>query len=221
VDRLDHLGLTDRVVIAFVSDHGEEFFEHGRFGHNRTLFEEVVHVPLILRWPAGLPAGRCVDDLVSLADVAPTVLELAGLPRTAPLWGRSLLPAIHAELAPRTAPLDLRLFREANPLRAVRCDDYKLVRDGAEAPLVLYDLARDPGEHAPEVVGEAFTDGAPCVEGARELWADLMQRRTELDRPGDDVDRTMPEDLMQRIKDAGYAGEDEKQVPDAGEDEKN
>jgi hypothetical protein len=48
-----------------------------------------------------------------------------------------------------------------------------------------------------------------------------MPRRTELDRPGDDVDRTMPEDLMQRIKDAGYAGEDEKQVPDAGEDEKN
>lgn len=77
--RLEELGLTDNTIIAVVSDHGEEFFEHGAKTHRNNLHVETVHVPWILRWPAGLEAGRTVAASVGLEDVAPTILGLCGL----------------------------------------------------------------------------------------------------------------------------------------------
>jgi arylsulfatase A-like enzyme len=187
--------------VVLVADHGEEFFEHGRFGHNRTLFEEVVRVPLILRYPPGLPAGKRVQDLASLADVAPTLLELARIPRPATMWGRSLWPAVHGELEERAAPLDLRLFRDDDPIRAVRGSDYKLLREGAAAPVVLYDLERDPGEHAP--AGD-LPEADPRLQDARGLWVYLENRLVQL---GPDPDSgAMPAELKRLIDQAGYTG---------------
>jgi arylsulfatase A-like enzyme len=80
LDKLDELGLADDTLVIVVADHGDEFFEHGSIGHRRTLFEEVVRVPMLLRLPGVLPAGERVAGLVSLLDVPATVLELVGLP---------------------------------------------------------------------------------------------------------------------------------------------
>jgi arylsulfatase A-like enzyme len=76
---LDDLGLTQRTLVIVVSDHGEEFFEHGGLGHRNTLYEEVTRVPMILRLPGVLPVGAALRGPVSLADVMPTVLEMIGL----------------------------------------------------------------------------------------------------------------------------------------------
>jgi arylsulfatase len=81
LDALDRAGLADRTLVIVTSDHGEEFGEHGYFGHGKNLYESNVRVPLLVRLPGGTQAGgpRPIDDLVSLADLAPFVLRSVGL----------------------------------------------------------------------------------------------------------------------------------------------
>jgi len=81
--------LWDRTAIVVTADHGEEFFDHGEKGHKHNLFAETVHVPLVVKYPGGRPRGRD-PRLASLVDVAPTLLELAGVAPPRPLHGRSL-----------------------------------------------------------------------------------------------------------------------------------
>jgi arylsulfatase A-like enzyme len=90
--RLDELGLAERTLVVLSADHGDEFFEHGSIGHRRTLHEEVLQVPLVMRLPGVLPAGKRVAGVVSNADVLPTVLELLGLADPPGLASRSLVP---------------------------------------------------------------------------------------------------------------------------------
>lgn len=90
VERIDELVPPERTVLVITADHGEEFLEHGMRTH-RQLFDEVMHVPLLIRAPGLVPAGRTVDGVVSLVDVVPTILDLLGV-RTPPgLDGESLV----------------------------------------------------------------------------------------------------------------------------------
>ena len=96
---LDNLGLRDSTLVALTADHGESLGEHGYVGHGRRLFEGIVHIPLILRYPGTIPAGRVIPQAASLLDLTPTVLDLAlGKERAATLpvsfAGRSSAPAV-------------------------------------------------------------------------------------------------------------------------------
>ena len=88
--RLARLGLSERTIIIILSDHGEEFGEHGGMGHGRTLHQEVLRVPLVISAP-GLLAPTQVTAPVSLLDVVPTVLDLLGLEAATGQRGISLL----------------------------------------------------------------------------------------------------------------------------------
>ena len=77
---LKERGLYDRATIVFLSDHGEEFLDHGGWVHGHTLFDELVRVPLVVKYPARREAGRRVARQVQLLDVLPTVLTSQGLP---------------------------------------------------------------------------------------------------------------------------------------------
>lgn len=92
--RLAKLGQESRTLVVVVSDHGDEFFEHGGIGHRRNLFEELMRIPLLLRLPGKLPAGGVVHGRVSLTDVYPTVLDLLDLPSPVPVTGRTMVPLI-------------------------------------------------------------------------------------------------------------------------------
>jgi arylsulfatase A-like enzyme len=91
---LDDRGLTRTTLVIVVSDHGEEFFEHGNLGHRQTLYEEVVRIPMLLRLPGVLPAGAAVHGTVSLTDLVPTVLDLLDLPPVSRLGGTSFAAII-------------------------------------------------------------------------------------------------------------------------------
>ncbi len=93
--RLRARGVLDHATIVVVGDHGEEFREHGGLMHGTTLYEESVRIPLLLVG-TGVPAGRVVTDPVSIVDIAPTVLDVVGLPPEPRFEGRSLL----GDLAP-------------------------------------------------------------------------------------------------------------------------
>jgi arylsulfatase A-like enzyme len=111
VARLDALLPPERFVLVVTADHGEEFGEHGGTVHGQ-LYDEILHVPLLVRWPGKIPAGRTIDEQVSLVDVAPTVLDLVGLDATVKS-GLSLRPL----LGERPATLDrAMIFAECPPV---------------------------------------------------------------------------------------------------------
>jgi len=93
LDYLRELGLLANTLLIFTSDHGEEIAEHGGYFHDSP-HAEVREVPLIFVWPGRLPAGTMVEEVVSLADLPPTVLDLAGLPAPDPCQGLSLVPLL-------------------------------------------------------------------------------------------------------------------------------
>jgi choline-sulfatase len=93
VDLLRERGLWEETVVVFLSDHGEEFHDHGGWEHGRTLHTEMLDVPLLIRLP-GVGKGQVVDRLAQHVDVVPTLLDALGLPVQAAVEGRSLLPAI-------------------------------------------------------------------------------------------------------------------------------
>jgi len=154
-----------------VSDHGEEFLEHGGWDHGRTLYAEVLNVPLVFCSSAAVVPARRVAERVSVLDVLPTLLDAAGLPASPAHEGRSLLPAITGDAAP---PLDRDFFADLRSapwfgcrvLKAVVRGDEKCVftlPDGVE----LYDLAADPWEQR------------SLADGRDDVVADL---RSRLDR---------------------------------------
>lgn len=101
---LESLGLADEVTVVITSDHGEEFYEHGRLSHSQV-YPETLRVPLLILHPSR-HTGTRVGDLVRLIDLAPTLYELAGIPSPTPISGRSLMPFLtdpRSELAPEPA----------------------------------------------------------------------------------------------------------------------
>ncbi len=95
LDQLESSGLDANTLVIFHSDHGEALGEHKFIGHGRFLFEDNLQIPLIIRWPEVIPAGKRVDAVVGTIDIATTILEAAGVPvGNSPLQGRSVLPAL-------------------------------------------------------------------------------------------------------------------------------
>ena len=94
LDRLRASGIYDSTVILFVSDHGEEFLDHGGSGHGRTLYSEMIFVPLVIKFPGGWAAGTRVNSPVQHIDILPTILDLVGLPPASESHGDNLLPLI-------------------------------------------------------------------------------------------------------------------------------
>ncbi len=91
IDLLRQRGLWQDTVVVFVSDHGEEFFDHGGWEHGKTLHTEMLDVPLMIRVP-GVGNGQSVDRQAQHADVVPTILDALGIPIPPAVEGRSLLP---------------------------------------------------------------------------------------------------------------------------------
>lgn len=185
--------------MVWTSDHGEAFLQHGSQGHNATVYEEMLHVPLAFA-ALNLPlAPRRVNDVVSTLDVAPTLLALCGLP---PLNGAglSLQPTLlhGAALAERTLFFSSRYKPDAAVLHcAVRRGDFKLAQLGPSGPLELYDLRADPQER----VNLAAERGELALE-----LAELLARERSAARVSEAHAGLAAEDREQ-LAELGYAGD--------------
>ncbi|MGD8276775.1 MAG: sulfatase [Gemmatimonadota bacterium] len=167
---LDRRGVLSNTVVIVTSDHGELFGEHGRFAHGQHLYRPLIEVPLIVAGP-GVATGEDVDRVVSLRDLAATILDLsdrdaAGLPGTslAALWNgaRSDASPALAEVNPAPNQVDRR-FTASSPMRSLTRGDYLYI-GWAEGRERLFDLAADPEEHV-DLAGEPRM--ADLVEGLR------------------------------------------------------
>ena len=91
----------DNTLFILLSDHGEELGDHGGWEHDHSVYEELVHVPLLIRFPGGKHAGKRVARPVSLIDIKPTILDYLGRPDLAEgCRGRSLMPLVLAFITP-------------------------------------------------------------------------------------------------------------------------
>jgi arylsulfatase A-like enzyme len=154
LDTLDRHGIGERSILVVTADHGEEFFEHGRFGHGKTLYEEVIRVPLILVGP-GVASHADRRTVVSHVDVAPTLARLTGI-TPARLWvGEDLLrpatedPIAFSELL-REGGLEVAMVSDGRRKYIETVD-----RLGTAPRAELFDLRLDPGEQAPRPPGDA------------------------------------------------------------------
>jgi arylsulfatase A-like enzyme len=141
VKELERRKLWDRTCFLLYSDHGEGFGEHQSTFHGYGLYDELQHVPLLVRIP-GLAPQR-IDQRVSLIDVGPTILDLAGLPTPGSYMGQSLVPLLAGSRDELARPM----FSEARLKHGlVLPDGRKLIHDTRLRSVELYDLNRDPGE---------------------------------------------------------------------------
>lgn len=144
--RIRDLGVEDRTLVVFTSDHGEGLGEHNELTHSYLLYDTTLRVPLVLRVPAG-PKGLRVTERARLVDVLPTVLDFLGIPVPVGVQGRSLAPALRGEtLSERplyAETLSPRLSQNMGEMRALLDGRYKYVHGPRPE---LFDLAADPRE---------------------------------------------------------------------------
>jgi arylsulfatase A-like enzyme len=206
VAALERRGVWDDAIFVLVSDHGEELMDHGGLQHDQSVYEELIRVPLILRLPAGEAAGTRIPQVVSLVDVAPTILDRVGLPtgglpgrsgglpgrsgglsgQSGGLSGESLLPLIAGGRQSEGGIASVRINRKKyfRPFRERRGDVNVALRDGSwkgiwnaePARIELFDLASDAGELRD--VSIEHPERAQAMAGEARRWLAACRERS-------------------------------------------
>jgi tetratricopeptide (TPR) repeat protein len=217
-DFLRDRGLFDKTLLVLTSDHGESLGEHGEKTHGYFIYQSTLWVPLIIHWPAGsgdFPARS--DQPASLIDVAPTILQFAGVPQPPQFQGRSVLEFLRAG-SPQVTREVYSESRYAHnhfgcsPLRSLRTGSYKYIQ--APKP-ELYDLAADPGE-----TRNLFEPRRSVALNLQERMLSLRARfRGEHPLGG----RTLDPDAVARLGSLGYIAlsSPHPDSPDSGADPKD
>lgn len=169
---LDQVGAKERTVVVAVADHGEGLRTHGEKEHGLLLYEETLHVPLLLRAPGVVSPGTEITKVTSTVDIFPTLLKLLGQPVPAGLPGQDLL-------APDTAGSSRQVYAETlypyeefgwSAQYALREQDRKLIESSRSE---LYDLANDPREGR-NLAGEQAGERVRLLQGLETIASQLI-----------------------------------------------
>lgn len=205
LDALNRQSLEDGTVVAVTADHGDEFFEHGRSGHQKTLYDEVIQVPWLVRQPGRIAPATTITAQARHVDMLPTLLGLLGVAPPQAAMGEDLAPVVRGERAARDLTAVSRLVNpRAGVWSSLRTPHTKLItrKDGQDSRTELYDLYADPRETRPLPA----TD--PRAAGALERLAQFGRMEKGLrqalgDAGGSDVE--VPAPLLEQLKELGYA----------------
>jgi arylsulfatase A-like enzyme/Flp pilus assembly protein TadD len=195
-DRLRAIGLYDRATIILLSDHGEGLGDHGEQEHGLFLYKETTHVPLIVKLP-GKHAARRVAAPVQHIDLAPTILDLAGIQKPGDLRGRSLRPLLDgsgtlADTGIYSEALYSRYHFGWSELYALTDARYRLIRAPRDE---LFDLQRDPNEST------SIAAERPQVRQAMRSALEGLIAQSTIDAPG-----AVSDEDKQRLAALGYVG---------------
>lgn len=186
---LDTSGLADSTIVVLVSDHGEEFGEHGTVGwHSHTLFDELLHVPAILAFPHHRPGAEVVSGQVRGIDLAPTLVAALELAIPPGFSGHALSRAIERGSA-RERPMVVKRDKARQDRWRVRTESWKLYN------AALYDLEEDPIESRDVAAGHP-----DVVRELREEQEELIEERPIPDPVHTDTD---PE-VLEKLRALGY-----------------
>ena len=195
---LRRLDVLDDTMVVITSDHGEEFGEHGGLGHAKSVYDEVLRIPLLFWNAAGTTAGQVVDEQVSLIDVTPTILEFAAISPPPRIPGRSLIPAMNGDPLPgsevRFAEAPVRNTRHVT----ARTKNHKWIWRSNEEGLLVFDLTADPGEKTPLQNENLSAEGQVLIDAY--LALDDLPQDDEEPAPA----RVLDEPTRQKLEALGY-----------------
>jgi choline-sulfatase len=214
IDEIRKHGLYDETLIAVMADHGESLGAHGESTHGIFLYDETLHVPLLIKLPASHAAGKRIDGRVRLVDVAPTILQEAGLPVPKEMQGESLSALMNRKLMNAkpgaasgqvTVEDDRSAYAETDyphrafgwsSLRALRTGKYLYIRAPERE---LYNQVTDPAE-AHNLAGDAKAVADTLAAQLDSFRLRTSQTLIELAKP--DAEQ------MQKLQALGYASSD-------------
>jgi len=169
VASLERLGLAERTLIVYTSDHGDTLFENGWI-QKHCFLESAVRVPLLLWNPQLLPAGKRVADICSLTDLYPSLCDLCDLEQPGGLEGHSLVPSLNGQSRSANQAAFSEYYWTSPPSRMIRTPEWKYIYTHGEIPQ-LYDVAKDPGEKTNLAADAAYRAiGAALEKRVLENW---------------------------------------------------
>ncbi|MBK6577574.1 MAG: sulfatase [Sandaracinaceae bacterium] len=204
--KLEELGLTEDTLVVVVSDHGEEFDDHGSYGHGHSVYQELLHVPLMFRLPGRIPANVRIPHAVSTLNIPATVTEFLGVPAMGTQEGSSLVNLMLGVNAPgpRVAFSDFQDER-----RVITTSRWKFIVRG-NLTSTLFDLQQDPRERQQLPAGASPVAQRFCRvmlsqflgSTDRGNWTGSQQGRgTQLEAS----DAVMDDEIQGQLRALGYA----------------
>jgi len=191
--------LYDQSLIIITSDHGEEFWEHGSFEHGHSLYQELLSVPLLIRFPHAENKGMVVKTRVSLADIAPSVMAYLGIEASLQAGGRSFIKMPGAVVKPAAREVVAELNRIGDPLEALYRDQYKLILNITSGGIQIYNLADDPGEKR-NLFGQKQNYPPEIVDQMRAV-AEKIQKLSQENKP---LPAKISPEIIRKLKALGY-----------------
>jgi len=209
VERLREMNRLDDTILVLTSDHGEEFLEHGGVQHGYTLYNEVIRVPLTIRYPPRIPEGTVVEgSIVQSLDMTPTLLDLVDIARPAEMQGESLMPLVRDRESPwREVAVSESPFAD---MKAVVTRKWKYIYASGTRPLKpnlrppqapggkLYDLENDPGE-----LRDVYAEHPEIAAGLHSVLLDALPE-SERERLAARKDLEIHPDVREQLKSLGY-----------------
>jgi len=222
VAALKKRGIYERSLIVLMSDHGEEFFEHGGWEHNHSMYDELLRVPLAIKLPGNDHRGLTIKESVGVIDILPTILGAAGIAApAAPLDGLDLRPLMNGKKRLRPflfSSVTTSRYLDAIPAKfAIIKDGFKVISNYAPSaadleyfaayglpprpgPVEIYDLERDPGEQ--KNLFPARQDVYRQVSGSLKRIRAII--KANLDRKPGMKQGEFDADLQKQMKSLGY-----------------
>ncbi|MEM7309220.1 MAG: sulfatase [Planctomycetota bacterium] len=195
-DELSRLGLYEESLIVLTSDHGEGLGDHGMLSHGLSVFDELLHVPLVIKAPAAHPARPALEarrgELARHVDLVPTMLSLLDLPALPGQTGVSLV-----EPAERVLEAEMHYPLEADQY-ALFDGRWKLIWAPDTGRYVLFDLASDPSE-----THDVYAERAPQLEGWRDRLRAMAERLAQTDVG---LSPDLPPEVAEQLEAVGYVG---------------
>lgn len=154
LNKLRKMGVEDNTLVVFASDHGEELYEHNKyFYHSCSIYDSVLRIPLVFKFPGVLPENKVVESQVESIDIIPTVLDLMKMPLRDDFEGRSLMPYLFGNGVDESR----QVFAERTAsILATRTPQWKYIYN--------------PDEYHPDCVSRRYSNGFPYYIGAEELY---------------------------------------------------
>jgi arylsulfatase A-like enzyme len=217
VAELKRRGLYDRALMFFVGDHGEEFLEHGQFTHGKTVFDELIRIPMIVKFPGRRDAGKRVKQQVQEVDVLPTVLQEVGLPVPAApdIAGHPLQPVVAggAPEPPAVSEISHRGY-VAHGMRTSR--DKYVQRFSPEEDELYFDLKQDPREKTNRL--EANRERARTLKAAVEaaMVSDPFRHNVRAEGGGEYVLKLRTGGWIDAVEPSGFGPQDRYEVQGNG-----
>lgn len=153
LDELENMDIMHNTLIVVTADHGDEFLEHGELGHHESLYDELLHVPLLIYAPEIIGKNIVIEDLVSLLDLSPTILDILDTEKPKKFIGKSLLAVIKGKERRSSGVISEVAHEKGNPKvdfskrkTSYRTEKWKFILDRKNGRCELYNLQEDPME---------------------------------------------------------------------------